>query len=773
MISQAIQKLQTLHKRKHFIEDSIALRAVTTAMALTGVFAAIQLTDSPLWLILFSVVGCIGGSCLSYKRRYSNNFIVKIWLTIGILIVTGFFFNELLVLAYSNIADARVPLTKLLIGLIALHCFDLPRRRDLSVSALVGATLITASATLSRDLSFGFFVAIFMLLSMTMFQLDCASRSKSRSKLWTPEQEPAPKKKSIQTRKDIGLSFKLSATLLTLSLLCFALMPRIQLNFIKQLRLSGSLPYQIQLSLLSSQMSRFLGKDTSIRAQSNAYFGFSEQLDTNYRGELGDQVVLRVSCQYGTYLRGMAYDTYDGKVWRMSRPKQISEQLAQAGNSFDISIHGNSPRVDCKTISQLIYVEEDSSNLVVCASVPYQIYFPSESLQVDTYGGIRSPVGIHKDMVYTVFSRVPIFVYETLRHALNEEEIEAKSNGPKIMGSYLQLPDKLDPQVKALSKQVAGKGNSFVRAERLCNYLQRNLKYDINVETTPIDRDSVSDFLFYKKRGFCEHFASALVVMCRTQGIPARLVTGYQPGQFNPFTGLWDVRLSDAHSWAEVFVRKYGWVPMDPTPSSLMSQQIQDPQSVFAYIGHTLEPIWQNISKSNTLKSLQTWLGGFIENCLRLLLDLSKHFSLMFSLAFALAIVLSVIAFGKNSKWFLKLFYKSKDSTEYQQLVLEEASREFIALNNRLALIGITRKPYETADDLLERVRKAISAEQVEGNEYFEKLVAFMNLYSAIRFGTGSNSDLEQLKQLRDALNKMTETITEERKKQLISKSSC
>jgi protein-glutamine gamma-glutamyltransferase len=79
--------------------------------------------------------------------------------------------------------------------------------------------------------------------------------------------------------------------------------------------------------------------------------------------------------------------------------------------------------------------------------------------------------------------------------------------------------------------------------------------------------DAVEYFLFEQQRGYCEQFSSSLAVMARSQGIPARVATGYAPGEYNPFTGLYDVRASDAHAWVEVYFPQYGWTTFDPTPS--------------------------------------------------------------------------------------------------------------------------------------------------------------------------------------------------------------
>jgi hypothetical protein len=98
-------------------------------------------------------------------------------------------------------------------------------------------------------------------------------------------------------------------------------------------------------------------------------------------------------------------------------------------------------------------------------------------------------------------------------------------------------------------------------------YLKETYPYDLSIPPQMEEMDAVEYFLFEQKRGYCEQFSSSLAVMTRSLGIPARVVTGYAPGEYNPFTGYYDVRASDAHAWVEVYFPGYGWSTFDPTPS--------------------------------------------------------------------------------------------------------------------------------------------------------------------------------------------------------------
>ena len=85
--------------------------------------------------------------------------------------------------------------------------------------------------------------------------------------------------------------------------------------------------------------------------------------------------------------------------------------------------------------------------------------------------------------------------------------------------------------------------------------------------------DPLADFLFERRKGHCEYFASAMAVMLRTLGIPSRLVTGFQGGAYNPVSGWSVVRASDAHSWVEAWIDGRGWITFDPTPAGADSPE--------------------------------------------------------------------------------------------------------------------------------------------------------------------------------------------------------
>ncbi|BAL25811.1 DUF3488 and transglutaminase-like domain-containing protein [Azoarcus sp. KH32C] len=135
----------------------------------------------------------------------------------------------------------------------------------------------------------------------------------------------------------------------------------------------------------------------------------------------------------------------------------------------------------------------------------------------------------------------------------------------RVLAFARQLPDGFNPRSRALAQELARRAASDQAiVDAAVTYLRRaSLAYTL---TPPVlGTHTVDEFLFDTRRGFCEHFASAFVFLMRAAGVPARVVTGYQGGEINPVDGTLVVRQSDAHAWAEVWLRGRGWVRVDPT----------------------------------------------------------------------------------------------------------------------------------------------------------------------------------------------------------------
>lgn len=148
---------------------------------------------------------------------------------------------------------------------------------------------------------------------------------------------------------------------------------------------------------------------------------------------------------------------------------------------------------------------------------------------------------------------------------------------PELRSTYRNwstaLPADFNPRTTALIRQWVEEGAQEPDVIRRALTLF-NAEFSYTLNPTLLGRHSIDDFLFNTKRGYCEHFASAFVVMMRSAGIPARVVTGYQGGSNNDLGSYWVVRQSDAHAWAEVWRSGRGWVRIDPT-SAVAPERIE------------------------------------------------------------------------------------------------------------------------------------------------------------------------------------------------------
>jgi transglutaminase-like putative cysteine protease len=134
-----------------------------------------------------------------------------------------------------------------------------------------------------------------------------------------------------------------------------------------------------------------------------------------------------------------------------------------------------------------------------------------------------------------------------------------------VLNRYLALPESVPARVLGLGRDLTATGATpYDRALAIESYL-RSIPYSLEVPVPPTNRDLSDYFLFDLRRGYCDYYATAMVVLARAAGLPARLVTGYAPGQFDPSSAAFTVTAADAHSWVEIYFPGYGWVEFEPT----------------------------------------------------------------------------------------------------------------------------------------------------------------------------------------------------------------
>jgi len=177
----------------------------------------------------------------------------------------------------------------------------------------------------------------------------------------------------------------------------------------------------------------------------------------------------------------------------------------------------------------------------------------------DPTGSIFNPSHNVITTRYDAESLLPVLPASVLRKA-------SPDFPPDVRSMYLQLPSRLDPRIRILAlTATAHTHNEFDRVSAISSYLQEHYRYTLDLKG-PVPADPLANFLFVQRAGHCEYFASAMTIMLRTLGIPARYVTGFAPGEYNDVAGDYIIRASDAHAWVEVYFPAYGWLTFDPTP---------------------------------------------------------------------------------------------------------------------------------------------------------------------------------------------------------------
>jgi len=288
------------------------------------------------------------------------------------------------------------------------------------------------------------------------------------------------------------------------------------------------------------------------------------------------------------YWRATAYDRYngvgdavDGRTWSDTTGQIAAATLGLAQEEQARTILDAGEQLNLldtaqrQVVTQTVTLRQNLSQpTLFAATQPISISLPTRAkhtyIQVDgelqpNYGDLSvlaaQSNGLRSGQSYVVVSSVGAADKQSLR--------AAPADYAEWVNRYLQLPqDKGLDRVRAEAQRItAEQTNAYDKAEAIQNYL-RTLTYDERIPFPPEDRDRVDWFLFDLKRGYCDYFASAMVVMLRSQGVPARLVSGYAGGEYNAETGRYEVRQNVAHTWVEVYFPGYGWQRFEPTPAA-------------------------------------------------------------------------------------------------------------------------------------------------------------------------------------------------------------
>lgn len=240
------------------------------------------------------------------------------------------------------------------------------------------------------------------------------------------------------------------------------------------------------------------------------------------------------------YWRGPVFGTYDGRRWT---------PLSRSGNTPMATIQGDARSL----VEYTVTIEPHNRDWLFALEAP--------AIPLPNFGDVRA----------RLTSEMQIVANELIRQRMRYEMRSYTSYRLDADGSesewdrWLQLPPKYNPRTLELAEEIRGAATTdAARVSAALAHLRRG-GYQYTLSPPLLGRDSIDEFLFDTRQGYCEHYSSAFVFLMRAVGVPARVVTGYQGGELNPVNGFFTVRQSDAHAWSEVWLQGRGWVRVDPT----------------------------------------------------------------------------------------------------------------------------------------------------------------------------------------------------------------
>ncbi len=256
----------------------------------------------------------------------------------------------------------------------------------------------------------------------------------------------------------------------------------------------------------------------------------------------------------GVKWRGGTLTEFDGKRW--FNPGTERQIIRLQHGQAELERMGNGRLGE--GINYQVEYQDMSTDALFFAGTPVSIYARQDSITAEE-GNYRlrqvPPPGFRYD-AYSFLEEPPEaaplrFPTPVLSLPLRER--------------YLQLPP-LDGRISSLARELTASSRTDVQRARVIErYLRTEFGYTLQLPSREV-ADPLAYFLFVRRKGHCEYFASAMAVMLRTLGVPARIATGFQSGVYNQITDLWLVRASDAHAWVEAWLPGRGWTTFDPTP---------------------------------------------------------------------------------------------------------------------------------------------------------------------------------------------------------------
>jgi len=529
-------------------------------------------------VVVFSLFAMIGGGGLSPLASYGGMIALAIswwweppriryerwgwvWTVLSVLVFAYCILSAVVTLDFLYVG------AEFLIWLIVVKAFNRKAARDWQQMYLLSFLMLVAGSVLNPDITYGLFFFGFVITvtwALTLFHL----RREMEDNLLVKHaadraSERVEVRRILDSRRIVGGRFFLGTGLLSFGVflgaaVVFLALPRIGIGFFLKGRGGMTLS------------------------------GFSDGVKLGGHGVIkkDSTVVMRVEIdsQYGAreapelHWRGVAFDKYEKGQWTRTSDAPLTAQTLEQGQTRDRRVllwtGAGLPipeieRLAATSVKQEIWLEPLDSDVLFGASNPRIVEYahvlrrrnvPERSDEIRLQHGTT----VH----YTVYS--------DLRAPSANELRAASGTPPTSFGVYLKLPEEITPRTLTLAKEITKNARTtYDKALAIKQWLADNATYTLEQED-PGTQEPIDFFLFDRKKGHCEYFASAFAILARAVQIPVRQVNGFLGGEWNEYQSYIAVRAGDAHSWDEVFfpgVNGTGvWVTFDPTPPGDVDQ---------------------------------------------------------------------------------------------------------------------------------------------------------------------------------------------------------
>ncbi len=411
------------------------------------------------------------------------------------------------------------------------------------------------------DAAYVIFLVIFLVAALLLLLRFNLYESSSR---W--------RRQGLRCSDDLGWEFMQAGSLVALAILVFSwLLPWGYTNLqAEQIWSADSNPW-VQAQNMWNRMLSVSGGATP-----QNHGNFTNLLSLGGSPNLTNTPVFHVKSSDGTqYLMYSSYDQYDGVHNWLSSSQGSAPQKANTVNYDDSLL--------LRPVTQTIQVLNPPGEQYAYIFGAPQIAATNQAARLisnksdgETVAWLRDNGKLATGDVYTVLSYTSEADVQTLRLVPmpGTSTLPPQYDGPlpptffdpNVVYTYTRLPQGLSSSIKDLALKITANATSmYDKVSALEEYLRNNYTYDANISAPPPGTEAAYWFLFESHRGFCNYFASAMALMARDLGIPARVAAGYTNGKYNTQTREWDINGTDAHAWTQVYFAGYGWINFEPS----------------------------------------------------------------------------------------------------------------------------------------------------------------------------------------------------------------